>query len=182
MEVTKSKIMVEVLLSTVEQMKPQSAKGDGRSKWFALNEYDNHADCFNAMLAHAQNEWGEKSPSLRLTHINTSMPHLGLINERGVDADVWLLMEMGDIEQVEIVEAYIAIHGRGNDLKTTIQDAIDLFQGRHETDESCVEQYISEFGSIREADDEVSPYLTKDQYTTHFMKNISKSNGFYFNN
>lgn len=178
-DMVKEKIKVEVNISTVQEM---SAGGNGRSKWFALNDFDNHADFFNAALAHIQNVWGENSPSMRLTHIFTDMPHLGLVSEHGADKDIWLLMEMGDVNQVKMVEAYINIFGKHATMKDTIQNAIDLSQGYHESDESCVDQYISEFGSIEEADPTISLDLTKAEYTEHFMKGISHSNGHYFNN
>ena len=187
-------IKVEVLVSTQKQM---SAEGAGCSKWFVLTEYDNHADFFNAALDHVQNVWGEKNPSIEFTHIHSNISHLsippvdttipviqylGLITKEEIDADLWLLLKLDKVEQVEKVKAFINIYDKQSTMQETIESAINLFQGRHDSDESCVEQYISEFGSIEEADPDISPDLTKEEYTAHFMKQISKSNGYYFNN
>ena len=175
--VVKSRIKVEVLVSTVREM----TTGAGRSKWFTVSDYENAGAFYGDVLNHAQQVWGEKEPAIRLSSISTDMPFLGLVTEHGADNALWDLMDLGDVEQVKIVKAYIDIYGKKPTMKETIEQAIDLFQGCHDSDEGCVDQYINEFGSIVEADPDVSPYLSKEEYTAHFMKNISKSNGYYFN-
>ena len=113
------KIKVEVLVSTIHEM----TNGAGRSKWFTLSDYDNHADFFNASLDHVQKNWGEKSPSIRLTNISTDMPFLNLVTEHGTSNDLWALMAIGDLEKAKKVTRHISEVGM---LDRSMSEVIEL--------------------------------------------------------
>ena len=157
--------------------------GDKNALTIDCTNYNNKSDFVIRIRDLLASKLGGEAGELKIISHKENFDDLGSFSDNDINEGYWDLINTNDLFTLQKVEMFAKIYGlSNNNIKDTIQDAIDRYQGFWMNDRVCVENYIAEFGSIKEADPIVSPYLTKEQYTAHFMKNISSHKHFYFNN
>ena len=128
--------------------------GSLKGEWLDLEDYSDH-DEFHAACKELHND--EDEPELMFQDWE-GIPNR-YITESTLDERVWEWLKL-DPDQREIVETFLD----DVDQYGEIEDALESFQGEHESEREWARNYWEETGMLSELPEHVQNYIDFDQF------------------
>ena len=158
-----------------------SAHGN-QGKWFDLTEFTNRDDFLIAAKKYITEELGSDDAPYISNH-NVSFNTLGLIDEPTIKSALWSLLALDDQEKIDIVCHFVPCYGFiDGDMTETIEQALDRFHGKFDTELDAVEHYVYKQSWLDFVAPEIKNSIDMDVLSEKVMKRMKSKLGYYYTN